>query len=118
MENKVQDSKLKPLSPTLREKKRFVKIKIESDKKFEFKTISEELVDQILVYIGAIDFSKAGIWILRDKFDYDKQELIIKVNVKYKDKFLASLLLLNKIDNNSVKIKTIKTSGTLKGVEN
>lgn len=112
----IQDDKLKPLIPTLREKKRFILGKIESEKKFEFKEISEKLIEEIIFYLGAIEFSKSGIWLLRDKFDYEKQEFIIKVSVRSKDKLVGILSIINKISNSKVKIKTLKVSGTLKGL--
>lgn len=110
------DEKLKPLIPTLRQKKRFLKIKIESKRKFLFKEISEFLIAEIILYLGVIDFGKSGIWILRDKFDEKKQELTIKVSTKMKDKLIGVLSLIQKIGNVDIKIKVLKVSGTLKGV--
>lgn len=111
----ISDSKLKPLQPTLRVKKRFLLFEIESDKKFTFTEISENIVSEILLLMGAIDFGKAGIWILRDKFDYEKQRGIIKVSTKFKDKLLGCLLLIQKIENVDIKIKIVNVSGSIKG---
>jgi len=112
----LQDSKLKVLRPTLRERKRFIRVKIQSTKKFTFKELSENLTEEIILYIGSIDFGKAGVWFLRDKFNEKEQELIVKVGVKFKDKLVGVLSLINKIGNTQVKLKTIRISGTLKGV--
>ena len=113
----LSDIKLKSLSPTLRQKKRFLKVKIISDKKFEFKEISESLIDHLILYLGAIDFSKSGIWILRDKFDEANQTLILKCSTNKKDKLIAILTLFGKISNLNCKLEIINVSGTLKGVE-
>lgn len=113
----IKDDKLKPLLPTLRQKKRFIKLKIESEKQFEFKELSEKLSEEIIWYIGLIDFGKAGVWFIKDKFNFEKQELTIKVGTKFKEKLLASLYLIEKIDNINIKIHTIRISGTLKGLE-
>lgn len=114
--NQIKEDKLKPLIPTLREKKRFVKINIESNKKLDFNIISKLLTEEITFYMGAIDFGKAGIWFLRDKFDFEKQELIIRTNIKYKDKLLTSLQLIRKLQDANINIKTLRVSGTIKGV--
>ena len=113
----IKEDKLKPLQPTLRTKKRFIKIKIESKKQFDFKQISDKLCDELLFYIGAIDYSKAGIWLLKDKFNQQKQELVIKATTQYKDKVIAALTLIDEIDNTTTKISITKVSGTLKGLQ-
>lgn len=113
----INDDKLKPLMPTLRVKKRFLRFQVQGDKKFEFKELSEELIEQLIYLIGAIDFSKGGIWILRDKFDYKNQELIVKCSTKQKDKLIGALSLITKLKGNSAKLVLKKVSGTLKGVK-
>lgn len=113
----IKEDKLKPLIPILRTKKRFIKIKIQSKQKFNFKEISDKLQEEILFYIGAIDYSKAGIWFLKDKFNEKEQELVIKCATKYKDKTIAAIALIDSIDNKDAKASIIKVSGTLKGLE-
>ena len=113
---KIIDSKLKPLMPTLRQKKRFIRIQIEGEKKFDFKILSNNLTDQITYFLGAIEFSNSGVWFLKDKFNFEKQEMIIKVSTKSKDKLVGALSLITKLGNENIKIKTLRVSGTLKGV--
>lgn len=113
----VSDIKLKPLIPTLRQKKRFVKVKIEANRKFDFREISESLVEEIIFYIGAVDFGKSGIWILRDKFDYESQEIVLKVSVSMKDKLVGVLALVRKLGDCNVKLSVVRVSGTFKGLE-
>lgn len=112
----IKEDKLKPLQPTLRQKKRFIRVKIESEKKFNFDEISKELNQEITFYIGAIDFGKAGIWILKDKFDFDNQEIIIRVGTKFKDKTVGALALIRKIGSENLNLRVLRVSGTLKGV--
>ena len=113
----LSDTKLKPLSPTLRQRKRFVKAQIISQKKFDFKEISESLIEEIILYMGAIDLGKSGIWLLRDKFDYENQIIIMKVGTKYKDKLIGVLSLVNNVSSIKTKIETLKVSSTLKGLQ-
>lgn len=112
---KVQDDKLKPLMPTLRQKKRFILVKIESMQKLEFKELSENIVDEIIIYLGAIEFAKSGIWILRDKYNFEKQEFLIRCSLKTKDKLLGTLCLINKLGKEKVKLNVLRVSGTIKG---
>lgn len=67
-------------------------------------------------YIGAIDFGKAGIWILKDKFDKEKQEIVIRTGTKFKDKTIGALALIRKIGPVNVCLRILRVSGTLKGL--
>jgi RNase P/RNase MRP subunit POP5 len=113
----IEDTKLKPLQPTLRQKKRFIRCVVSSKNKIDFKTISENLMEQIISYMGSVEMGKAGVWVLRDKFDFDKQEIILKCSTKSSDKLIGILSLVLFLGNNnpcSVDVKRV--SGTLKGV--
>lgn len=114
----IKEIKLKPIRPTLREKKRFIKIKVNTKFDFDFKRISKSLNDELLYYLGAIDFGASGIWILKDKFDYENQELIIRVSNEFTKKTIASFNLISRLDSVDVKIDVLKVSGTLKGLNN
>jgi len=114
---KKSDEKLKILRPTLKMKKRFVKVKINSSKKFKFEEVSKFLSKELIFYIGSIDYSKAGIWLLKDKFNFSKQEFILKTQVSFKEKLIAALLLISKLDKTETRFEVIRVSGTLKGLE-
>lgn len=108
----IQEEKLKTLMPTLRVKKRFIKIKINSKSHTTFDDISSTLSDEVLYFLGAIDYSQSGFWILKDTFNEKEKELIVKTSVKLKDKVICALSL---IQNINVEIKRV--SGTLKGTK-
>jgi RNase P/RNase MRP subunit POP5 len=113
----IEDTKLKPLQPTLRQKKRFIRAVVTSKTKIDFKTISENLIEEVISYMGTVEMGKAGVWVLRDKFDFGKQEIIIKCSTKSSDKLIGILsLVLFLGNNNSCKIDVKRVSGTLKGV--
>jgi len=115
--SQIQDSKLKPLSPTLRQKKRFVRAKIICKSKLDFKIISENLMEELILFLGAVELGKAGVWILRDKFDFSKQEIVLKCSTKSIEKLVGVLsLVLSLGNNNPCKIEVLRVSGTLKGV--
>lgn len=113
----IKDEKLKVLLPTLRTKKRFIKFHVISDKKFEAKELSELLVEELSLMLGALEFSKGGVWFMRESFDEKKQEGIIKTSTKAVRKVRGTLALITRLGNNKVKIKTVKTSSTLKGLK-
>lgn len=111
-----KDEKLKVLLPTLRQKKRFLRVKIISEEHFEFKELSEGVNEELLSLLGSIDFGMFGVWILRDKFDEKKQEFLLRVSIKGKEKTLSALALINKVKGEKIHLEILRVSGTLKGV--
>jgi len=112
----ISETKLKPLMPVLREKKRFVRIKIESKFELDFDRFSKGFLYEITYLMGAIDVGKAGVWILKDKFDSEKKEFVVRCGIKFTKKFLAACSLINKIDSVACTLDVQRVSGTLKGV--
>ena len=112
----ISETKLKPLMPVLREKKRFIRIKFESKFELDFDRFSKGFLYEITYLMGAIDVGKAGIWILKDKFNPEKKEVVIRCGVKFTKKFLAACLLINRIDSIDCTLNVQRVSGTLKGV--
>jgi len=102
---------VKPLLPTLKEKKRYLVYEIISKKKID-KDISFEIVKKATSFLGVFDAAKAG---LRNvKYDVKKQKGVIKVSHKQLAKLKTSLALVNEINNEEVNIHTIGVSGILK----
>lgn len=114
---KITEDKLKTLIPTLRQKKRFIKFKIQGEKNFTFEEFEKIYQKYLLEYLGIISYSKAGIWLIKDKFEREKQEFILRCNNKYEKEICAISSLIEKIDEKKVNITALKISGTLKGVQ-
>ncbi len=112
-----KDDKIKGLLPSYRQKKRIIVFKIESPKKFEFKEISYEILEQLIKFIGAIDLGKGGVWLLREHFHKNKQIGFLRVSTKLKNKVIGALILIRKIKGEDVRVKVLGVSGTLKGAK-
>lgn len=107
---------MKPL-PSLKEKKRYVVVQVIADKKekkFTFKEIEQSFKETLGDFLGTLGLSKAAIMILKEKFSPEKQAVIIKVNNKYVNELKSALILIKKIKNVPVVVKSIAVSGTLK----
>jgi len=104
---------MKPL-PSLKERKRYVIVKVISSQKFSFKEIEQELKDSLAEFLGTLGLSKASIMILKEKFNPENQTLIIKVNNKHVNELKSGLILVKKIKDKPVIIKSLAVSGTLK----
>ena len=105
---------MRPLLPTLKERKRYLVFEIVSNP-IKFKIVSEAIWDGVLGYLGTKGTAQAGIWLLNDKYNNNKG--IIRIGHKYVDDVKASLALIKKIDNTDVIVKSLGVSGILNKAE-
>jgi len=98
--------KIKPLKPSLRERKRYILYKIIGvdyiDKEFLYKMIKN--------FLGELEIAKAGVMILNN----NSNKGIIRVNHKYVDEVKMALALINNYNEKEIKVESIKVSGVIK----
>ncbi|MFC1728149.1 Rpp14/Pop5 family protein [Nanoarchaeota archaeon] len=108
--------RMKPILPTLREKKRYLAFEILSENKInDPKKVSEAIWESSLDFLGTDGASQAGIWVLPDK--YKNQKGILKVGHRYVEKLRTCLALIKTIGKKPVVVRTIGISGILKKTE-
>ena len=111
-------TKLKPLLPSLREKKRYLAFEVISkDKINDFSQVSNAILHYSLQFLGVLGAAKAGIIPLANKWNPKLQRGIIKVSHKHVDAVKAALLFADKIDGEEVIFRSIGVSGILKKAE-
>ncbi len=103
--------KIKPLRPSLREKKRYLAFEVISKKNLTFRQISKAILDSALKYSGIKGVAEMGLIILKEKFNKNKG--IVRVSTKKVNSLKASLALIKNINNILVVFKTINVSGIL-----
>jgi ribonuclease P/MRP protein subunit POP5 len=107
--------KIKPLLPSLREKKRYLVFEIISEHKVDkIDSIETAILNQCNKYLGEIGMAKAGLLFLKDKFNKESQKGIIRVNNKMLDNLKTSLCFIKNIGKENVIIKSVGVSGILK----
>lgn len=106
---------MKPLLPTFRERKRYLAFEIISKKPVgDFKAVSYSIWSFALQFLGELECSKAGIWILADTYNQEKQRGLIRVSHAFVDKLRGSLALVQQVNNEEVVIRSRGVSGMLK----
>ena len=110
----MKKKKLKPLLPSLREKKRYIAFEVISKDKADYSIIEKSILDSAKEYIGTLNLGKAGLMFLKNKYNKEKQTGIIKVNNKYLDHLRVSLALVN---NQAMIIRSLGASGILKKLD-
>lgn len=109
--------KLKTLLPTLREKKRYMLIKIYSEEKLKYEEIEREFWNSILKTYGKLTFL-LSFKILKDTFDENKGTLIVKCNHLSKHFVFFAIGNINEINGKKCIIKLLNVSGTIRKIKN
>ena len=102
---------MKPILPSLREKKRYILYEIVSENKgFKKMEIENMINNKILQFLGEKGYAKMNLMFM----DNWGNKGIIKVNNKEVDNTKAALMLAEKINDEKILIKSVKVSGSLK----
>ncbi|MGV8162659.1 MAG: Rpp14/Pop5 family protein [Candidatus Nanoarchaeia archaeon] len=101
--------KIKSLLPSLKERKRYVAIKIEPLNGTINRNPTEDLIQKIRAVLGIFDSSEAGIMYL----DYDSKNYVsfIRCSASSLNKVRASLLFINELGTQQVILRSLKSSG-------
>lgn len=104
--------KLKPILPTLKEKKRYLTFEIIADRQFSVDDVSDAVQKSALSFLGTLETGKAGFMFLKDK--YSNNTGVVKAGHRYVDKARTALALIQSVDNHDAIFRTRIISGTLK----
>ena len=106
--------KIKPVLPSLREKKRYLVFEIVSKKDIKsFSEVSSLIWQSSLSFLGEIETAKAGIWVLPDKWNQKKQMGMVKVSNKHVDKLKTALTLIKSFKRQQILVKSVGVSGMI-----
>ena len=110
-------ARLKPVLPSLREKKRYMVFEVISKSKFDFRPVSDAIMQSSLQLLGQLGVAKAGIIPLENKWNKEISRGIIKVGHKHVDALRASLALIRQIGNQEVIVRSLGVSGMINKVQ-
>jgi len=103
----------KAVLPSFREKKRYLAFEIISKDKSSFTAVKDAILTSCKEFLGTLGMAKAGIIIIGEKFNKEKQKGLIKVNNKYVNELKASLALIKTINKKITIVKSLGVSGML-----
>jgi ribonuclease P/MRP protein subunit POP5 len=119
MKGKSHNNKIKPILPSLREKKRYLAFEVLSEEKIPNpQGVIQAIQKACQEYLGAMGMANAGIIILQDTYNKDLQRGIIRVSNKMVDHLRAALCFVKEIDNKKVIVRSVGVSGILKKAKN
>ena len=112
------NKKLKPVLPSLREKKRYIAFQVISKEKLsDSGPMAGAIMDSSLQLLGQIGAAKANIMVLSNKWDPKRQAGILKVSNRYVDAVKASFVCTDKIEGREAIIRSLGGSGMLNKAE-
>ena len=87
--------KIKPLLPSLRERKRYLAYEVMSKYKFNDAVhVNKVILDAAKEFLGSMGMANAGILALNDKWDKELQRGLLRVNNKHVNNLKASLIFV------------------------
>jgi len=108
-------TKIKPLLPSLREKKRYLAYEVISKNKFnDAMHVNKVILDAAKEFLGTLGMAKAGVIMMNDQWNQKLQRGIMRVNHKHVDELKASLIFVKDIEGKDVVVKSVGASGILK----
>lgn len=108
-------AKLKPILPSLREKKRYLAFEVLSKNKIKaYSGVSKAIWQGMLSFNGTRGAAQAGMLLMPEKYNDKTQRGIIRVNHKAVDALKGSLVLVQDIDTTPSIVRSLGVSGSLK----
>lgn len=108
-------AKIKPLLPSLREKKRYLVYEVISRNRFnDALHVNKAILEAAKEFLGNLGMARAGIITMNDQWNSDMQRGIIRVNNRHVDDLKASLVFTRGIEGKETIVRSIGASGILK----
>ena len=105
---------MKPLLPTLKEKKRYLVYIIDSEKELP-RNVHHKVIKEVQNTLGLFDSARAGL--LHMKYDPATHEGVLKASVQSINKVRAALTIITTIEQTPLRVTVTGMSGVLKKTE-
>ncbi len=112
-----QTERLKILSPTLREKDRYISFQVISEELINYSDLESAIWNQLLDFYGEYGVSKTSMWLVKNLWNEKNQVGVIRCNNRSVSQVIAGLGLISRLGDIRVILKILKVSGTLKGLK-
>lgn len=107
--------RLKPVLPSLKEKKRYLVFEIISKKKIKsIIKLPELFLKTVKNFIGELGAAGMGFRFLKENYSITAQRGVIRVNHNYVNELKSSLALIKEIEHQPVIVRSVGVSGVLK----
>lgn len=112
----IRNERLKIVSPTLREKDRYIKFQILSEEGVEYSDVEAAIWNTFLDFYGEHGVSRQSLWLIKNLWEGDGQAGVIRCNNMNVSQVLAGLGLISRLGESRIIFRIMKVSGTIKGL--
>ena len=105
--------KLKPVIPSLREKKRYVAFEVLSSKSHDVQAVAQALKRAVLGFVGELGLAKAGMVVLTDNYNPASKRGIVRVSHASLDALKASFTFITAISGIPTSVRSVTASGSI-----
>jgi len=112
-----EEKRPKPLSPSLRGRRRYLAFHVISEQKILLEDLVNTIWHAILNFLGEMGTSKADIRIINDAYDEKRQMGIIKCSHDEVERVRAALALIQRIGDVRVIFRILGISGSIKATK-
>jgi len=110
----MPDARPQHLSPSLREKRRYVAFKVHCAKPLQELEINTVIWQSILNFLGELGAAEAGIYVLKGLYTPEKKIGLIRCSHTAVEHLRAALAMVSRMGNEPVMIEVLGISGTIK----
>lgn len=105
--------KLKPVAPSMREKKRYLVYELTSETSPNASTAAKALMETFLQTNGTFGVADMGPIVLQDNYNHKTKRGIVRVAAHALDAAKASLVFLTSVDGKPASARSITVSGAI-----
>ncbi|MGB9675309.1 MAG: Rpp14/Pop5 family protein [Candidatus Nanoarchaeia archaeon] len=108
---KVLKSKLKLSPPTVRERKRYLLLKVEVSKQINANDIENAIINSALQFLGEFGTAQASILVLTET--WNGKTIILKCAHTFVDELKSVLALIKTIKESPARLSVLRVSGSV-----
>ena len=110
-------NRMKPLLPSLKEKKRYVVFEVISETPVSEQDAYSAVETGLNGFIGLKGMAEAGLQFIRERWDAKKQRGIARIATNHTDNLKASFVFISSIGGKKVTVHSVGVSGTVDKAE-
>ena len=105
--------RMKPLLPSLKEKRRYVAFEVIAQSRFTERDVADAIIASMLEQVGRRGLSRAGLKFVPESWDADKMRGVVRVAHDAAELLKSTFPFIKTIKNKSVIVRSVGTSGLL-----